>query len=385
MHMFAILLIMFLMRPNMSFAQDNLQYRMRRGEIAARGVNLGSWLVMEHWMSTDSPVWPGVSDNAKGAGEFRTMIELGHAVGDPRFEQHRQDWIKESDIAEMKSFGINMVRVPVGYWIRGEDPTDVSNKQEWKVFAPGALKYLDLLVNTWAPKYEIAVLVDIHAAKGSQNGNDNSAPTDGGKIYWDSYAENVENTVLLAKWIADRYRSSPFFLGVGLLNEPWYQVNLEVLKNYYIKAYRAIRDSGNDCLIVVAPRITEQNTPNMMDFMPYPDFFNVWHEWHPYYTFGDGYNTWADVSKGIQDTANSCKAWTGNWLVLGEWSLAAKESAVASQNAGAMATYASAQLAAFANAHSGWVFWSWKRSGDDSGYLDGWSMRNMLRKGILKL
>lgn len=79
------------------------------------------------------------------------------------------------------------MRVPVGYWIVGFDNHDPSNKKEWQTFAPGGLKYLDALIKNWANKYNIAVFVGIHAAKGSQNGNDHSAPSDPGKTYWASY------------------------------------------------------------------------------------------------------------------------------------------------------------------------------------------------------
>jgi len=35
------------------------------------------------------------------------------------------------------------------------------------MFAPGAIKYLDTLIKDWANKYNIAVLISVHAAKGS--------------------------------------------------------------------------------------------------------------------------------------------------------------------------------------------------------------------------
>jgi glucan 1,3-beta-glucosidase len=64
------------------------------------------------------------------------------------------------------------------------------------------------------------VLISIHAAKGSQNGNDHSSPSDPGKTYWGSYSENVKNTIDVADFLAARYEKDPAFLGIGLLNEP---------------------------------------------------------------------------------------------------------------------------------------------------------------------
>ena len=43
-------------------------------------------------------------------------------------------------------------------------------------FVEGGLKYVDLAFQ-WGLKYGIAVSLDLHAANGSQNGYDHSAPT----------------------------------------------------------------------------------------------------------------------------------------------------------------------------------------------------------------
>ncbi len=64
---------------------EHVKYKIQRGEIPMRGVNLGGWLVLERWMTGDSPVWKDVPDEIANQGEFRTMQFLGHAVGDPRF------------------------------------------------------------------------------------------------------------------------------------------------------------------------------------------------------------------------------------------------------------------------------------------------------------
>jgi glucan 1,3-beta-glucosidase len=66
-------------------------------------------------------------------------------------------------------------------------------------FAPGGIQYLDRLVKEWARTYNVAVLVCIHAAKGSQNGRDHSAAPDIGKTYWDKYPENVAHTIEVRK------------------------------------------------------------------------------------------------------------------------------------------------------------------------------------------
>ena len=115
-------------------------------------------------MTSSSIIWQGVPDDICGQGEHVLMNYLGHANADWKFEQHRSTWITEADIKEIASFGLNTVRVPIGYWIAGFDNT---GGNDWETYAPSSLKYLDTLIRDWANKYDIAVLVDIHGAKGS--------------------------------------------------------------------------------------------------------------------------------------------------------------------------------------------------------------------------
>jgi glucan 1,3-beta-glucosidase len=57
------------------------------------------------------------------------------------------------------------------------------------------LKYLDTLIKEWGNKYNLAIFISMHAAKGSQNGFDHSAPPSPGKSYWGQYRENIDTTI----------------------------------------------------------------------------------------------------------------------------------------------------------------------------------------------
>lgn len=147
-------------------------------------------------------------------------FRLGHAKGDSQFKQHRDTFITEQDFREIAAAKMNTVRIPVGYWITGFDNQPGGDPDGWKVYAPGSINYLDRAIQEWAPKYNILVLISLHAAKGSQNGNDHSSPADPGKSHWSAYPENVRNTLDAVEWLARRYHNSDAFLGIGLLNEP---------------------------------------------------------------------------------------------------------------------------------------------------------------------
>jgi glucan 1,3-beta-glucosidase len=115
---------------------------------------------------------------------------------------------------------MNTVRIPVGYWITGFDKSGGGDPNGWQVYAPNAIDYLDRSIREWAPRNNLLVLISFHGAKGSQNGNDHSSPSDPGKSHWGHYSENIENTLDAVEWLAHRYNNDEAFLGIGLLNEP---------------------------------------------------------------------------------------------------------------------------------------------------------------------
>jgi glucan 1,3-beta-glucosidase len=357
--------------------QEHIQYRIRRGQIPCRGVNLGGWLVAEHWITWDSIIWKDVPSEIADQGEFATMKYIGHEEGDKRFDEHRNTWITEEDIREMASFGINTIRVPVGYWIAGFDYSDISNKQEWKVFAPNGLMYLDTLIFDWCVHYNIAVLISIHAAKGSQNGRDHSAAPTPGVTYWSNYQENVENTAQFALFLAERYKYCVSFLGLSLLNEPQYPVHPRVVRNYFLRAYYFIRGAENDCILVTSPMLHQQSPPHMERFMLPPGYKGVWHEWHPYFKWGyEGQNE-GQILDAVQRYSDQIDAWRGNPLLISEWSLASPETAPF-QDLNQLSRHAKLQIQAYEKAKAGWIFWTWKISQDIKQSINPWSMRQLL-------
>lgn len=218
---------------------------------------------------------------------------------------------------------------------------------------------MDRLINEWALKYNVAVLVDIHGAKGSQNGNDHSAPSNPGNIYWDKYQENIDNTVEVARFLAARYQNAPAFLGVELLNEPT-NVDANKLKQYYTTAWDVIRATGNDCILVTSPILYEQNAGtanNWENFLRQP---NVWHDWHKYLIWGyEGQTANWIMNQGVNGVASEINAWTGNPLMMGEWCLAAPDSAVFTDVT--LTQYANNYITAISAMKGGWTFWTWKQ------------------------
>jgi glucan 1,3-beta-glucosidase len=355
---------------------------LRGGYSRMRAVNLGGWLVAENWMSLSSPAWTDAGD-AADKGEYIAMQRLGKDEGTRQFEQHRATWITENDIQAIAAAGLNSVRVPVGFWIVNDDPSTVASDIS-RVYAPGALKYLDKLVNEWAVKHNLAVMLSLHAHQGSQNGYDHSAPQTFGAITWSDSQANVDNSLQFATYLADRYKNSAAFLGMNLMNEPMFPTNLDVVQAYYLEAYKRIRATGNNCILVTSPPLWNQTPPTMKDFMRTSEFTNVWHEFHTYYRWTHEGKTEAQ----ILDTAKPYRTmvidpWTGNKLHVGEWSLTGPDSAPF-QDKELLRQFGAIQMTNYAAAPAGWSFWSWRHD-EEVTKISGWSLRQLLREGILTI
>lgn len=373
-----------------STTASHVQLVIRAGREKSRGVNLGGWLVAEHWMTKDSEVWWGLSDDDANRGEYVAMTKSPRELAIQRFKAHRDRFITERDIREIARARLNTVRVSVGYWIVGFDNHDPSNKKAWQVYASGGLDYLDRLIRDWAKKYNVAVLISMHAAKGSQNGADHSAPEVGGQSNWSAYPENVASTLEAVRFLASRYKDDTAFLGIGLLNEPAGSTSTKELYQYYEDAYRAIRiEDKNDCVLTIAPLLWEQNPDHMSEVLPMAS--NVWVEWHRYFAWGYEDTSENDLlTKSIPAFKADAERWhtkSDKKLFIGEFSFATSGSQFNDKNnTSRLREYAQAQMDVLKSSavDGGWTFWTWRIDGDDAteGEVSRWSLRNMIKNGI---
>jgi glucan 1,3-beta-glucosidase len=364
---------------------DHVQYQIRSGAVASKGVCLGSWLVAEYWMTSAADFWTGATNASEG--EYTAISQ----ASDPdtirsNLEYHHSTFITESEIADIAAAGLNTVRVPIGYWIVGFDDYDPSGKAEWKAYTNGTIAYLDALVTDWARKYDVAVLLSVHGAKGSQNGADHSSPVVPGTAYWGQFEENVNNTLALVSYLADRYKDEPAFLGIGLLNEPNAETTQEVLYAYYEAAYAAVR-AVSDCVLTIAPLLYEQSPDAMNGFMEAPEYTNVWVEWHPYFVWGYDDVSAEDLITTSVETSfqGDVTAWnnrTGhNRLFIGEWCFSTNNKFT--DDDALFHQFAAAQTAVVDQAGGGWTYWAWRLYGDETG-LNTWSLRAVLRNETLR-
>jgi hypothetical protein len=86
------------------------------------------------------------------------------------------------------------------------------------------------------------------------------------------------------------------------------------------------------------------------------------------------------ISEGVPGIKNDIAAWTGNWLFIGEWSVASNKHI---DDEDKFKQYVKAYFESLKGAHAGWTFWTWKVAGDTEGRKE-WSFRNLLRSGYIE-
>ena len=224
------------------------------------GVNLGGWLVLERWMT------PTLFAGTDARDEFEFMQTDGARQ---KLRDHQKTFIREEDFRWMRDNGVNAVRIPVGYWIfDGDGPLrPCIGRLDWAV--------------RMATKYDIRLLICLHGAPGSQNGEHYSGNM--GPARWYKNTEFRQQTVDLLARLAARYRDDAAVWGIELLNEPKMNIWQKTLRDFYKNAYKAVAGAGRPGLAVV---YSDAFTPRLMSgaLWPYKNF-PVYMDHHWYHFF----------------------------------------------------------------------------------------------------
>jgi len=272
-----------------------------RGEtVVLRGVNLGSWLFHETWIScVDYPrhgrihaigQQMGISQDVDAAlrsvgpdsgqgwlAAFRADLEA--RVGAPRAEELLEElarypsvfddsdlplrrlledrfgtegrdelldvfwgaWVREADVAWIASQGFNVVRVPMGYrnLITGSDREPLT-ELSWN---ERAFARLDALL-AWCEAHGVYAVMDIQEAPGGQN--DYSGPA---RLYEDPRMQAL--TLDLWAELSRRYGDRSVVAAYSLLAEPFGAPSTAARDDMYDRLIRRIRDRGDDHPLVI--------------------------------------------------------------------------------------------------------------------------------------
>lgn len=277
-------------------------------------------------------------------------------------QNHWKTWITQSDFQKMASYGLNAVRIPVGYWMY---ETLVYDSEH---FPQGGFNYL-LQVCDWARQQGFYVIIDLHGAPDSQSA---SANPDTGQYCSPGFYDNSDAYSRAEKflsWMTTQIHTNPQMANVGMLevlNEPVQDTSRtgSMLNTFYPAAWTAIRSAEN--------AISGMTTSGQLHIQ----YMNQqWGSGNPNQALGSTWFTAYDDHRylkwaGVADTQSaylttSCSDNRGGNTptIVGEWSLSTNNNEWdPGSDQGFYKDWWAAQVQAYEKT-SGWIFWSWKTSG----------------------
>jgi glucan 1,3-beta-glucosidase len=326
-----------------------------------RGVNLGGWFVLERWMS--EPLFK--EHNVVGNDEtvFVEQVKNKEEI----LQKHYETFITKDDIVWLKEQGVNLVRLPIPWWLYGEG------------IYVRSVEYIDKAI-AWFEEIGIDFMLDLHTAPGCQNGFDNGGIE--GVLEWPNDVKNIEKTIEILVEVTKRYQGLKHFHSIGVLNEPFLTVDIDIVKQFYVDSYNQIREVDKDVYIVFHDsfRIHE-----FVEFFKKGTFDRVILDAHIYQYFS---KTLAEMGiEGHMNLAHNrqnrlCEIAQYVPIIIGEWSLGLhKNTEITDDNfEDVLAQYSTAQLKGM-DMCMGHIFWSYKIKGDRI----GWDFRDLVDKGIIKM
>ena len=326
-----------------------------------RGVNLGGWLVSERWMT----------ESLYAGTDAHDEYELSQTPdGKWRLPRHHRTFITEDDFRWLALHHINAVRIPIGYWIFGDESPYI-----------GSIERLDWAM-TMAAKYGLKVLLCLHGAPGSQNGKDHSGRS--GRALWFRTAGYRERTIRLLERIADRYHDAPALWGIELLNEPRAGLFQVKLRRFYAQAYRRltrILRPGTHTIFHdgFTPRLMSGALGSVKDF---PVVMDV--HWYQFGSVWSRMETLAWYFRRIASRVGLLQQLEARQpVIVGEWSVVLSgevlRRAGGLSEAEAVRRHAELQLGVYAQA-TGWFYWTYKTESPGI-----WHFRSQVEDGVINL
>ncbi|KAL4981399.1 glucan endo-1,6-beta-glucosidase B [Aspergillus falconensis] len=345
-----------------------------------RGVNLGSHFVIEPWMANTA--WTNMGCGGQKS-EFDCVMALGQDTADQAFADHWGSWITQDDISQMVQYGLNTIRIPVGYWLK-EDLVYADSEH----FPRGGMKYLEDVCG-WASDAGMYIIMDLHGAPGAQEPEQpftgQYASTPG---FYQDY--QYDRALEFLEWMTANIHQNNKFRNVGMLeivNEPVQnpdQVS-SMVNSYYPNAFTRIRNTESSL------GITSNN------YLHIQMMNEKWGSGDPTQSLTDNYFAAYDdhryvkydssiaVNKDSYISGSCADDRGGNWpTIVGEWSLSVPDDVEhtadwePSSNTDFYARWFAAQAIAYER-QDGWVFWSWKAELGDY----RWSYTDAVDAGVI--
>jgi aryl-phospho-beta-D-glucosidase BglC (GH1 family) len=212
---------------------EDRHYTLNGEKFIPKGINLGNWLHIEHYMHG----FPSVENDMHA--QMKSI--LGEEKTRRYWKLYRDCYIQEKDFKLISEMGFNCVRVPL----------NVNMFEEGSTFGEEVFHYLDRAF-AWARKHGIYIQLDLHALPGGQARDHNADPFYGiVPAFW--HHESFRNKALKTlSVLAERYEGESHLWGYSPACEPNTE-EIGLLNEYYRKSIEAIRTYDKDHIILLEP------------------------------------------------------------------------------------------------------------------------------------
>ncbi len=236
-------------------------------EVILKGVGLGGWLLQEGYMmnpNTGGTQWSfkkGLYDQGISDADVETF-----------YQSWRNNFITKADIDHIASLGFNCVRLPMHYELfltgaqraarnnvahnSGNYNSYVSSLTSWynsnALFNDAGLegfRTIDSLL-AWAGANNMYVILDLHAAPGSQGTESNISDAFVGNDLWNKSIYR-DITVRLWQRLSTRYINDNRVAFYDLINEPNHVPSNSQIHDLFERLINAIRAQGDSHMLMI--------------------------------------------------------------------------------------------------------------------------------------
>ncbi|KAG2615590.1 hypothetical protein PVAP13_3NG050100 [Panicum virgatum] len=326
------------------FDKDRVRIKAANGyfvQAIATGEVIADYGEPTRWSDWDASVFLMTKVGQQLQGEYQLCNGYGTDKAAPVLRDHWNTYIVEDDFKFIASSGLTAVRIPVGWWI-ASDPNPPAP------YVGGSLQALDNAFK-WAEKYKLGVIIDLHAAPGSQNPWEHSSSRDGTQE-WGTTDANIAQTVQVIEFLASS------------------------LTRYYRDGYDAVRRHSPAAYVVMSNRLSGNKT----ELLPFAaGLQGAVIDVHYYTVFNSMFSNFT-VQQNIDFVRTNfsgelAAVTTQNGpLTFVEWKVpnATKEE---------YQKYAAAQMSVYGQATFGWSYWTVKNANNH------WDLEWMIKNGYISL